>query len=74
VQVRKRDASFPEEPGKVTTAAQPAALPHSDFSRDGGFLAMEQFFPGQQKYFENRDFDLIKYASLSFVKSSPGSH
>ncbi|KAI1391820.1 uncharacterized protein F4822DRAFT_388518 [Hypoxylon trugodes] len=57
--VRIRDESFPKKPGSITAAAQPAALPHSDFSRHGGFLAMEQFFPGQKKYFENRDFDLI---------------
>ncbi|KAI6083734.1 hypothetical protein F4821DRAFT_244122 [Hypoxylon rubiginosum] len=57
--VRIRDASFPEKPGEVTAAAQPAALPHSDFSRHGGFLAMKQFFPGQEEFFENRDFDLI---------------
>ncbi|KAI1740721.1 hypothetical protein F4680DRAFT_447578 [Xylaria scruposa] len=57
--VRVRDTSFPEKPGKVTKNAQPAALPHSDFSKHGGHLAMKQFFPGQEKYFENRDFDLI---------------
>lgn len=44
----------------MVESAQPAALPHSDFSRDGAFLAMEQFFPGQKEFFQNRDFDLLK--------------
>lgn len=62
-QVRKRDASFPEKPGEVTNHAQPAALPHSDFSGRGSFLAMSQFFPGQERFFEHRDFDMIKYVA-----------
>ena len=71
IQVRIRDAAFPGRPGEVVGTAQPAALPHSDFSRHGGFLAMEQFFPGQEKYYKDRDFDLLKYPFAN--RASPGS-
>ncbi|CVK99418.1 uncharacterized protein FMAN_02260 [Fusarium mangiferae] len=57
--VRIRDEAFPDKVGEPTTYAQPACLPHSDFSKHGGFLAMKEFFPGQEPFFENRDFDLI---------------
>ncbi|KAF9765338.1 hypothetical protein IL306_002426 [Fusarium sp. DS 682] len=57
--VRIRDEAFPEKVGERTAYAQPAALPHSDFSKHGGFLAMKEFFPGQEQFYENRDFDLI---------------
>jgi hypothetical protein len=48
----------------VVDAAQPAALPHSDFSYHGAFLAMKDFFPGQERYYKDRDFDLLKYDSF----------
>ncbi|KAG5770492.1 hypothetical protein H9Q72_002657 [Fusarium xylarioides] len=65
--VRIRDEAFPDKVGEPTTYAQPACLPHSDFSKHGGFLAMKEFFPGQEPFFENRDFDLINSQGVDDV-------
>ncbi|KAF8851463.1 hypothetical protein BDZ45DRAFT_149524 [Acephala macrosclerotiorum] len=58
-QVRRRSEAFPLKPGALTKAAQPASLPHSDFTTRGAFLRMRERFSGQERYFEDRDFDLL---------------
>ncbi|KAH6658974.1 hypothetical protein BKA67DRAFT_3001 [Truncatella angustata] len=56
-QVRKRSALFPGSPGEQVRFAQPASLPHTDFTTRGGFLRMAERFP--KKVYCDEDFDLI---------------
>ncbi|KAK0624768.1 hypothetical protein B0T17DRAFT_607981 [Bombardia bombarda] len=58
-QVRKRSPEFPNGYGAKDEFAQPAALPHTDFSVKGAHMHMEHVFPGQSSIFEDRDFDLL---------------
>ncbi|KAI1408049.1 putative CmcJ-like methyltransferase [Hypoxylon sp. FL1857] len=59
VVVRKRDPRFPSNELAIITHEQPACLTHSDYSVHGALLQLESSFPGQEKYFENREFDMI---------------
>ncbi|KAK0609968.1 putative CmcJ-like methyltransferase [Bombardia bombarda] len=58
--VRKRE---PEYPLKVRAynleAENPAGAAHADYSHSGGFLILQNCFPGQGAYWKNKDFDLI---------------
>ncbi|KAK3178322.1 hypothetical protein OEA41_000455 [Lepraria neglecta] len=58
--VRRRDPAFHKDIGKKVTYAQPAALPLSDYNVEGLFLRMTQFFPGQEKFYKDKEFDLLK--------------
>lgn len=59
---------FPEHPGAIVTSAQPAVLPHTDFSAHGCFIGMRDFFPGQEEFYKEEDFDILK---LVFHKPCP---
>lgn len=59
--VRRRDAKFPAEVNAKVQDAQPAALPHADFTVHGAFLRMQECFPGQEKYYIEKDYDILKY-------------
>lgn len=59
--MRKRAPGFPHEIGAEVDYEQPAAMPHTDFSVEGAFMRMREAFPGQERHYENKDFDLIKY-------------
>lgn len=59
VQVR-RDPAFPAEAGKEVSMAQPAALPHADFTRNGAFLRLQQACAGQEALYQDEDFDMLK--------------
>ncbi len=39
---------------------QPARLAHSDYTPLGALLQLKSSFPGQEKYFEDKEFDMIK--------------
>ncbi|OTA87933.1 hypothetical protein M434DRAFT_130615 [Hypoxylon sp. CO27-5] len=58
-QVRKRDARFPSNELAIITHEQPACLAHSDYSIRGAILQLKNSFPGQEEYFENKEFDMI---------------
>lgn len=57
--VRKRDERFPSAIKAIVSHEQPASLAHSDYSVQGSKLALRDAFPGQEKYFEGRDYDII---------------
>ncbi|KAI1083672.1 hypothetical protein F5B20DRAFT_415377 [Whalleya microplaca] len=56
-QVRKRSESFPEIPGAETAFAQPASLPHCDFSTRGSLIRLAQVLPEEKR--ASDEFDLI---------------
>ena len=58
--VRRRHPAFPNGEENRAEFAQPSTMAHADFSREGAFLRMADVFPGQELYYENRSFDLIK--------------
>ncbi|KAK2601552.1 hypothetical protein QQS21_004870 [Conoideocrella luteorostrata] len=58
-QVRKRAEGFPTAVGTRVEYEQPAAMPHTDFSVEGAFMRMCEAFPGQEKHYESKSFDLI---------------
>ncbi|VUC32068.1 unnamed protein product [Clonostachys rosea] len=60
-QVRKRHPDFPDGEERRAEFAQPATVPHSDFSKRGAFLRMADIFPGQESHYKKRKFNLIKY-------------
>lgn len=59
--IRKRDPDFP---AKVQTYnpeyEQPARRPHADGSVRGGYLQLEFSFPGQEQFWKDKDFDILK--------------
>ncbi|VUC30708.1 unnamed protein product [Clonostachys rosea] len=59
-QVRKRSAHFPGGHGQRVDFAQPAAVPHTDFSVDGALRRMAELLPGQEDNYIHKEFDLIK--------------
>ncbi len=59
-QVRKRDKRFPSDEVVIVTHEQPACLAHSDYSVAGAMLQLEASFPGQEKHFKDKEFDMIK--------------
>lgn len=38
---------------------QPSSTAHSDYSQTGGFLTLQHCFPGQDDYWENKEFDML---------------
>lgn len=42
---------------------QPARRPHSDCSPRGAHMNLDRAFPGQESFWEGKDFDVLKYAS-----------
>ena len=59
-QVRQRDERFPSDAVAVVEHEQPACLAHSDFSLHGAILQLKASFPGQEAYFQDRNFDILK--------------
>ena len=59
-QVRKRDPDFPANIRIYTKVEQPARRPHSDCSPRGAYMNLDRAFPGQQKCWEGKDFDVLK--------------
>ncbi|KAI4287470.1 MAG: hypothetical protein L6R35_003276, partial [Caloplaca aegaea] len=57
--IRKRSPDYPAKIDNDAVFEQPAALPHSDFSTRGAFLHLSEAFPGQEKHFADKDYDLI---------------
>ncbi len=57
-QVRKRSTLFPGSPGARVSHAQPAALPHSDFTTQGAFIRMAEQFSDEM--YQGKDFDMLK--------------
>ncbi|PVH81087.1 hypothetical protein DL98DRAFT_571444 [Cadophora sp. DSE1049] len=57
--VRQRDERFPSEEMAIVAYEQPACIAHSDYSVDGTTLQLKSSFPGQEKYFEGREFDML---------------
>ncbi|KAJ3535230.1 hypothetical protein NM208_g7222 [Fusarium decemcellulare] len=57
--LRHRSPSFPDGHGEPVEFAQPATLPHTDFSISGAFMRMEEVFPGNSDDYKGRNFDLI---------------
>lgn len=44
----------------MITHEQPARITHSDFSINGAMLQLRDTFPDQEKYFEDKEYDMIK--------------
>lgn len=65
-QVRKRHEKFPSSEKALVSHEQPACIPHSDYSIQGAILQLKSIFPGQEKHFENKEFDMIKLAHGHF--------
>ncbi|KUJ17108.1 uncharacterized protein LY89DRAFT_646248 [Mollisia scopiformis] len=59
LQVRRRHPDFPNSVGKRVEFDQPAGLPHCDFSPGGAVIQMSEAFPGQDKHWKGKDFDLL---------------
>ncbi|KAK8013183.1 methyltransferase [Apiospora marii] len=57
--VRKRDSDFPRVVRNYQKYEQPSAVPHCDYSRHGGLMALGYSFPGQEDYWKDKDFDLL---------------
>lgn len=58
--VRKRDERFPYDGVAIVDYEQPACVAHSDYSVGGALLQLKASFPGQESYFEDKEFDMIK--------------
>ncbi|KAJ2995897.1 hypothetical protein NUW58_g1149 [Xylaria curta] len=59
---RKRIPEFPENLIRYRTDHVPPAITvHSDYSRNGGRMAMSYSFPGQEAAFDNKDFELLNF-------------
>lgn len=64
LKVRKRSPAFPHGHKQIKVDhAQPATVPHTDFSRCGAYLRMKDIFPDQEALYRQRQFDLIKYGT-----------
>ncbi|KAM0335641.1 hypothetical protein ACHAQA_000690 [Verticillium albo-atrum] len=59
--VRKRDKRFPADGVAIVEYEQPACLAHSDYSVNGALLQLSSCFPGQERHFEHRDYDMLKF-------------
>jgi len=57
--VRKRDPDFPKNIRMYTNVEQPARRPHSDCSPRGAYMNLDRAFPGQQRFWEGKDFDIL---------------
>ncbi|GAW14059.1 hypothetical protein ANO14919_034510 [Xylariales sp. No.14919] len=57
--VRKRDPDFPANIRMYTKVEQPARRPHSDCSPRGAHMNLDRAFPGQQRFWEGKDFDIL---------------
>ncbi|KAL9064144.1 MAG: hypothetical protein Q9161_009054 [Pseudevernia consocians] len=58
--VRQRDPTFPwEGEVKLIKHEQPAAVAHSDYSVEGAFMELQAVFPGKERYFQDRAFDIL---------------
>lgn len=61
VQLRSRDIDFPKNARVyVDSHEQPATMPHADVSRGGAVTELRHVFPGQEKYWRGKDYDIIK--------------
>ncbi|KAK1770187.1 hypothetical protein QBC33DRAFT_530329 [Phialemonium atrogriseum] len=58
-QIRKRSVEFPHGHGKKVEFAQPATMPHTDFSVNGALMRMDDVFPNRKELYTGRDFDLL---------------
>lgn len=56
-QVRKRSEKFPAMLGAPTEFAQPAALPHCDFSTKGSFIRISEVLPEED--YAGKEFDML---------------
>ncbi|KAJ6010020.1 hypothetical protein N7522_005036 [Penicillium canescens] len=58
--IRSRDTDFPKnERVYVETHEQPATKPHADVSQRGSLKELMHVFPGQEKYWKGKDYDII---------------
>ncbi|KAH0556663.1 hypothetical protein GP486_005535 [Trichoglossum hirsutum] len=63
--LRKRGPEFPAiSRGYRDEFEQPASMAHSDYSQGGGFLTLQYCFPGQDDYWKDRDFDMLKCVTI----------
>jgi hypothetical protein len=61
IKVRKRDPDFPAVMRAYRPEyEQPSSTAHSDYSQNGGFLALQHCFPGQDDYWKDKEFDMLK--------------
>jgi hypothetical protein len=67
-QLRKRSPDFPSVPGAVAEFAQPAALPHCDFSPRGSLIRVSEVLPKEE--FAGKEFDMLKWVPYHPVKSA----
>ncbi|KAK5459366.1 hypothetical protein LTS15_003494 [Exophiala xenobiotica] len=58
--LRRRDLGYPGNVTAETKIAQPARLPHSDFSLDGLFLRMKRACPGQESLYSEKEYEIVK--------------
>lgn len=57
---RRRDPDFPAVAMPYRPEYQPpSTVAHSDYSQRGGYLTLEHCFPGQEDYWEGKDFDIL---------------
>lgn len=67
-QVRKRDPTFPwEDEIKLIKHEQPAVVAHSDYSPQGALMELKAVFPGQEIFFEDKEFDILKFVADTHV-------
>lgn len=59
--MRKRDDRFPSDQYGVVSHQQPTALAHADYTLDGALMQLAYTFPGQEEYFKDKEWDMIKY-------------
>ena len=64
MQVRRRHPYYPSERVEVVKYEQPAALAHSDYTPGGAIEQLKGSFPGQEAYFLDKEFDMIKSVLL----------
>ncbi len=59
-QIRKRDERFPLNESEVVEYEQPAMPTNSDYSVEGAMRQVNTLFPGQEDFFKDKEFDIIK--------------
>lgn len=65
IKVRKRDLDFPAiSRGYRDEYEQPSRIAHCDYSQNGGFLTLQHCFPGQDDYWKDKKFDMLKYVVI----------
>jgi hypothetical protein len=60
LKVRKRDPRFPSDQYGQVSHQQPTAIAHADYTTKGAVMQLHYSFPGQETYFRDREYDIIK--------------